>query len=28
MHDEISKWTLRNILLQAGLTIEEFMSKQ
>ena len=27
MHDEILKWTLRNILLQAGLTIEEFMGK-
>ena len=27
MHDEISKWTLRNILLQAGLTVEEFMNK-
>jgi len=27
MHDEISKGTLRKILLQAGLTIEEFMSK-
>jgi predicted RNA binding protein YcfA (HicA-like mRNA interferase family) len=27
MHDEISKGTLRKILLQAGLTVEEFMSK-
>jgi len=27
MHDEISKWTLRKILLQAGLSIEEFMGK-
>jgi len=27
MYDKISKGTLRNILLQAGLTIEEFMKK-
>jgi len=26
MHDEISKGTLKKILLQAGLTIEVFMS--
>jgi len=25
MHDEISKWTLQKILLQAGLSVEEFM---
>jgi len=27
MHDEISKWTLRKILLQAGLPVEEFLRK-
>ena len=26
MHDEISRGTLKKILLQAGLTVEEFMS--
>jgi len=26
MHDEVSKWTLQKILLQAGLSLEEFLN--